>query len=366
MDPIFDISKDMEDESFEKSSERHPKADLCLPELPSNRKWNYEEKATQNRDNKSPDEHLDNSHEQSPNESPENASNHSSDESSHESSDKSYHRFDSSPSYSSDDTEPKDIRESEAYIKSSDKERRRLIRRQKKLDKRVDKVALRRKIKAGKKAMATSKLDYDRRSNMVIRNWKRGPVFETEASRAEQCRGAEDEARDISGAGGADGRTWSDNDQKALELRRVNEDFMKLGMELYKWRHRHYDGPIVLRYRAEEVTKLIRIFERQWREAYERIADNLVKLKELKLHSTERQNRGLDNEKEKKAADENAQSDKLPTTQGPPIKKPGAHPTMAAKPIRKPARPQQQKLRPKSFAEVADLLAQKAGQKTRG
>ena len=356
----------MEDKSLEKSSERHPKADLCLPELPSNRKWNYEEKATQTIDNKSPDEHLDTSHEQPPNESPENASNHSSDESSHESSDKSYHRLDSSPSYSSDETEPLDIRESEEYIKGSDKERRRLIKRQIKLNKRTDKVNLRRKMKAGKKAIAESKMDDDRRRILDVRNWKRGPLFETEASRAEQCRGAEDLARDISEAGGADGRTWSDIDQKALELQRVNEDFMKLGMELNKWRQRQHDGPIVLNYRAEEVTKLIRIFERQWRAAYERIADNLVKLKELKLHSTERQNRGLDIEKAKKPADENAMSDKRPATQGSPIEKPGAHPTMAAKPIRKPARPQQQKTTPQKLRRSSRLLAQKAGQKTRG
>lgn len=82
-------------------------------------------------DHKFPDESLSNSLEQPLDGSPDKPY----DESSDESSDKSYHAGDTSPSYPSDDTEPTDIRESEAYINvSSEKERRRLIKKQKKID----------------------------------------------------------------------------------------------------------------------------------------------------------------------------------------------------------------------------------------
>ncbi len=37
-------------------------------------------------------------------------------------------------------------------------------------------------------------------------------------------RFAEDQAGDLSGAGGANGRKRGDNDQKALELQKANED----------------------------------------------------------------------------------------------------------------------------------------------
>lgn len=72
----------------------------------------------------------DNSLEQPLDGSPNKPHDESCDKSSDESSDKSYHAGDTSPSYPSDDTEPEDIRESEAYINaSSDKERRRLIKK---------------------------------------------------------------------------------------------------------------------------------------------------------------------------------------------------------------------------------------------
>ncbi len=118
------------------------------------------------------------------------------DESSDESSDKSYHAGDTSPSYPSDDTEPTDIRESEAYINvSSEKERRRLIKKQKKIDRMADKMALRRKIRAGKKAMALENQDLSRRRSLEMWHRERGSEFENEVSRVQQCRAAEDRYR---------------------------------------------------------------------------------------------------------------------------------------------------------------------------
>ena len=346
MDSILDKSKDVGDQSLDQSCEGRPKAVPCLPEFPSDRKWNCEEKATQTMDNNSPDESLDNSHEQPPDGSPDKASDKPSEESSDEPSDRSYHGEDSSTSYSSDDTEPIDIRESEEYIKSSDKERQRLIRKYDRINKRGAKTRLRRKIKAGKKAWALERMDKSRCKDLSTSNWVRGPVFETEALRVQQCRAAEDRARNLSRA---DGRKWSDNDQMALEFRRVNEDYIKLLVELSRWEHKRHESRVTLQYRANEVTKLMRIFDGQWREAYERIGDNLMKLKEKKLYPAEHEIRGLDIEKEQKAVDENVRSEKWPKTQRPPTKKPGAHPTLAAKPERKPAKTQQQNPTPQKL-----------------
>lgn len=148
-----------------------------------------------------------------------------------------------------------DIRESKEYIASSDKERRCLIKKQNKIDKRADKMPLRRKIKTGKKAIAMNWWDGSG-CKVVTANsiWGRGATFKTEASRVQQCHTAEDQARDLSGAGGANGHNRGDNDQKALELQKVNEDSMKLAMELLRWRHKHQKGQRTLQYRADEVT----------------------------------------------------------------------------------------------------------------
>ena len=332
-----------------------------LARIRHDRKLNCEEKAAQTMDNKPPDESFHNSHEQPPNGSPGKASDKSSEESSDEPSDKSYHGEDSSASYSSsDDTEPMGVRESKEYINSSDKERRRLIRKHNKINKWADKTNLRRKIKAGKKARALNRLVGLRWRDLTNRNWGRCAAFETEASRVQQCRAAEDRARDLSRA---DRRKWSDNDQMALELQRVNEDYTKLWAELWRWKHKRSEGQSTLRYRADEVTKLIRIFDGQWREAYQRIGDNLMKLKEEKLYPAEHEIWGLDIEKEQKAADESFRSDKWPKILRRPTKKPGAHPTMAAKPERKPTNSQQQSPTPQKLRRSSRLLAQKAGRK---
>ena len=346
MDSILDKSKDMGDQSLDQSCEGRPKAVPCLPEFPSDRKWNCEEKATQTMDNNSPDESLDNSHEQPPDGSPDKASDKPSEESSDEPSDRSYHGEDSSTSYSSDDTEPIDIREPEEYIKSSDKERQRLIRKYDRINKRGAKTRLRRKLKAGKKARALERIDMLRSRDIADWNFGRIAVFETEALRVQQCRAAEDRARNLSRA---DGRKWSDNDQMALELWRFNEDYIKLWAELTRWKHQRDEGPETLLYRVGEVTKLIRIVDGQWREAYERIGDNLIKLKEEKLYPAEHENRGLDIDMEQKANDDNVRSDKWPKTQPPPTKKPRAHPTLAAKLGRKLAKIQQQNPTPQKL-----------------
>lgn len=60
---------------------------------------------------------------------------------------------------------------------------------------------------------------------------------------------------------------------------------MKLAVELSRWGYRHQEGKRTVHYRVDEVTKLLHIHDRQWREAYQRVRDNLVKLEEQTLHS---------------------------------------------------------------------------------
>ena len=88
-------------------------------------------------------------------------------------------------------------------------------------------------------------------------------------------------------------RKRSDNDQKALELQKVIEDYMRLAVELLRWRHKHQEGERTLHYRADEETKLPHIYDGQWREAYQMIGGNLVKLKEQTLHSAKHEVRGF-------------------------------------------------------------------------
>lgn len=314
-------------------------------------------------DKKSPNEPLNNSHEQLPYGSPDKASSESSDESS----EKSYQRRDSSSSYSSHDTEPMDIRESEKYIASSDKERRRLIKNQEKIIRMANKSRLRRKLKAGKKAQAKEREDLKMWSEIRLRNLGRTAAFKAESSRVQESRAAEDRARDLSGAG-TDGRQWSDNDQRALELQRINDDYIKVAVELLRMHHRYFEGKKTLHYRADEVAKLLNIFDVQWRQVYERIGDNAVKLKERALHSAELDIRGLDIEKEPKADDETVRSEKRPQTRPKTkrpscTKKPGPHPTMTAKPAREPAKPQQQQTPPEKLRRSRKLSARKAGRK---
>lgn len=357
----------MDDKSLEKSSEGHPNAVVSLPEFPSEDRPfdnDRQDKAVQTMDNKSPDEALENSYEQPPNGYPNKASNKSSDECS----DKSYHGTASSSSYSSHDTDIVDIRESEEYIRSSAKERRRLDKKQKKIEKRVKKIRLRRKIKAGKKAQAQKREDLAIWREIRLDNRGKVAAFEAESSRVQQCRAAEDRARDVSGAGGADGHKWSESHQRALELQRINDDYIKLAVELLRLRHWDYEGRETLQYRADEVTKLLNIFDVQWRQAYQRIGDNTVKLKVQALHSTAHDIRALGIEMEPKADDETVRSDRRPKTKrpktkrAPPIKKPKVHPSMAVKTAKKPAKPRRQrKPRPEKLRRSSRLLAQKAG-----
>lgn len=231
------------------------------------------------------------------------------------------------------------------------------------------KVALRWKIRAGKKAIALSKEDGLRRGTVAAWHNKRSSVFKNEVSRVQQCRAAEDRARDLSEARGADGPKWSDGDQRILEFQRVNEEYIKLGVELYGWRAKRFEGQSTLHYRADEEKKLLRIFDAQWREAYERIADNLVKIKEQRKHSAEQNDsiRGLDTIEKgpKTAAGETVQSDKRP-------KRKRASPipttttttnttTTTKKPtLRKPAKAQRQKSPPpQKLRRCSRLLAKR-------
>lgn len=125
-----------------------------------------------------------------------------------------------------------DVRETPEYIASSDKGRRRLLKRQPGLQKRADQMRLRRKIKAGKKAQANERENLEIWSDIRVNHWSRVAEFDVEALRVQQCRAAEDRARDLSGAGGADGRKWGDYDQRVLELQRINDDYIKLAVEL--------------------------------------------------------------------------------------------------------------------------------------
>lgn len=200
-----------------------------------------------------------------------------------------------------------------------------------------------------------------------IKMSNRGKVaaFEAESSRVQQCRAAEDRARDL----GADGRKWSENDQMALELQRVNKDYIKLAVELMKLRHWDFEGRETIKFRADEVCKLLHLFDGQWRQAYQRIGDNAVKLKEQTLHSVEHDIRGLDIEKEPDANDETIRSDRRSKTKQPktkctsPTKMPEAHPTTDAKSARKPAKALQQKPPPEQLRRSSRLMAQKAGRK---
>lgn len=99
------------------------------------------------------------------------------------------------------------------------------------------------------------------------------------------------------------------------------------------------------------------IFDRQWRETYQRIGDNLVKIREQAKHLAGHDTRGLDIEKESKVADEIVQSDERPNIERPsPTKKPGAHAAMAAK-------PQQPEITPQKLRRSKRRLAQKTGRK---
>lgn len=358
----------MVDKSLDKPSERHPNAVVSLPEIPSedrNFDKDRQDKAVQTMDNKFPDEALENASEKPPTRSPNKTSNKSSDVSS----DKTDPNRPPSSVYSSQDTDIVDIRESEEYIKGSDKERRALDRKQKKIVKRVLKMRLKRKIKAGKKAQAQVREDLTIWRAVSLDNWGMVAAFEVESSKLQQCRAAEDLARDISRAGGADGRKWSDNDQRALELQRINDDYIKLAVQLFKLHHWEWEGRKTLQYRADEVTKLLNIFDGQWRQAYQRIGDNAVKVKQLALHSAEHDIRALGIEKEPKAGDETVRSDRPPkrkqpeTTLAPPIKEAEANPNIAAKPTKpakKPAKPREQKPPPEKLRRSSRLLAQKA------
>lgn len=235
----------------------------------------------------------------------------------------------------------------------------------------ADKMALRRKIRAGKKAMALENQDLSRRRSLEMWHRERGSEFEDEVSSVQQCRAAEDRARDFSEARGADGRKWSDDDQRILELQRVNEDYVKFKVELYRWRHKHFEGERTLHYKADEVRKLLRVFDGQWREAYERIAINLVKVKEQRKHSAEQHDsiRGLDTiEKEPKtAAGETVRSD----DPRPKIRRSPSLPattTTTKKPtLRKPAKAQRQKPPPpQKLRRSSRPLAQRASKKIEG
>ena len=58
-----------------------------------------------------------------------------------------------------------------------------------------------------------------------------------------------------------------DIDQKALELQRVNNDYIRLAVELLKKRkkrkYRSYEGALILHYRANKVVELLNIFDVQ-------------------------------------------------------------------------------------------------------
>ena len=308
---------------------------------------------------KSPNDSLENSHEQPPDGSLDKPPDKASDTSSEVSTVESYRAKDSSSSYSSNDTVDPDIRETQLYIASSDKERRRLLKRDRGLQKRADQMRLRRKIKAGKKAAANEREDLAIWSDIRMDNWSRVAEYDVEALRIHQCRAAEDGARDLSGAEGADGRKWGDYDQRVLELQRINDDYIKLAVELLSWRHWHYEGKKTLHYRADEVNKLMHIFDRQWRETYQRIGDNLEKIREQAKHSAGHDTRGLDIEKESKVADEIVRSDEGPNTGRPsPTKKPRAHAAIAAKP-----HSQQPEITPQKLRRSKRLLALETGRK---
>lgn len=314
---------------------------------------------------KSPNGSLKNLHEQLPYGSPDKAFSKSSDESSG----KSYHGRDSLSSYSSHDTELIDIRESEEYIASSDKERRRLVKKQDKICRMAKKSHLRQKLKAGKKAQAKEREDLAMWFELKFRNREKSTRFEAEISRLQESCAAEDRARDLS-AVGTEGRQWSDIHQRALELQKVNDDYIKLAVELFRLHHWDFEGKKTLQYRADEVTKLLLIFDRQWRQAYQQIGDNVVRLKEQTLHSSELDIRGLDIEKEPKASDETVRYEKRPKTKSKTrekrfscTKKPRSHPTMTAKPARKPAKLRQQQTPHEKLRQSGRLLSQKAGRK---
>lgn len=76
------------------------------------------------------------------------------------------------------------------------------------------------------------------------------------------------------------------------------------------------------------MTKLLKIFDGQWRQAYQRTGDNTVKLKEHDI-------RALGIETEPKADDEAVRSDRRPTTKS----------TSAAMPAKKKAKPRPETLR---------------------
>ena len=325
---------------MDNSFEGHPNAVLCLPQsfsknlsldkerlrlLKEFREASYEEKATQTMDDQCLDKSSDN-----------------------------FFEYTSSLA-SSNDTEPMDVRESERYIASSDEERLRIIKKQEVLERAAKKGRLRRKLKAGKEAQAKAREDWRILRDVQLADFKRGPVFETEALRVQRCRAAEDQARDLTRVEGADRRKWSDNDQRVLELQRVNEDYIKLGVELFRWRHWHFEGEKTLRYQADQVENVLITFDRQWKEAYQRIGDNAVELK---------QQRGFDTDKEPKAADEIVRPNKrVKTKRPPPTKKPRAHTNKAAKPARKPAKLQQKTPSPQKLRRSERLLARKAGRK---
>lgn len=182
--------------SWNKSSEGHSKAMVRLPEFFPMKTIPFDkieqETAAQAIDNKSPNGSLSNSHEQLPYGSPDKTSSKSSDESS----EKSYHGRDSSSSYSSHDTELIDVRESEEYIASSDKERRRLVKKQDKICRMAKKSRLRRKIKAGKKAQAKEREDLSMWAEIKRRNLGKIATFKVESSRVQESCAAEDRARD--------------------------------------------------------------------------------------------------------------------------------------------------------------------------
>lgn len=114
--------------SLEKSSKRHPNAVVSLPKFRSKDRpfdKDRQDKAVHT---------METSYEQAPNGSPNASPNKASSKSSDKSSDKSHHGTATSSSYSSHDTDIVNIRESEEYIRSSDKEQRRLDRKQKIID----------------------------------------------------------------------------------------------------------------------------------------------------------------------------------------------------------------------------------------
>lgn len=260
-----------------------------------------------------------------------------------------------SSEYTSHTTEPMDIRESKEYIAASGEERRRLIEKHEANERKGRKRKLRQKIHAGKKAEALEMRDDNMCRILMVEDWERGNVFENEASRLQQCRAAEDQVRDLSRAG-ADGRKWSDIDQKALELQRVNDDFIRLAVELLnKRKHRSFDGALVLHYRANKVVELLNIFDAQWREAYQRIWENAERIKEQRLRSAEPEEiRVLDTDKDAK---------RPKTKRPPPSKNPEAHPTKVAKPAKNPNKLQQQKSLSQKPRRSKRLLKQKAGRK---